>query len=890
VYPGTRLGPYEISARIGAGGMGEVYRARDTKLDRDVALKVLPPQVAADPERIARFEREAKTLAALNHQHIAAIYGVEESDGARALVMELVDGDTLADRIARGPIPLDEMVAIARQIAEALEAAHEQGIVHRDLKPANIKVRADGMVKVLDFGLAKLAERGPAESGHDVHDSPTITSPALMTGVGVLLGTAAYMSPEQASGKTADRRADIWSFGAVLFEMCAGRRAFAGDSTSDALASVLKLDPDWKALPATTPASIRTLIERCLTKDRRLRLQAIGEARIALERPTREMDVTRRPTRIPLVWAGLATVFATVALGLAVVHFRERPSSSDPVRFQIALPENATYPGFPPAAISPDGRQLAYFAAGSDGKRRMWVRTLDSLETKPLAGSEVESFAMPFWSPDSRYIAFAADGKLKKIAVAGGPAIFVCEIPPGPAPGGTWNQDDVILFTSTASVISGEISRVSAAGGVPSPVVRQGIFPVFLPDGKHFLYLGRGSQGGGLYVGSIDVEPQAQDSRRLLASAFAPVYGRSSDGSGYVLFPREGTLLAQPIDAQRLQLTGEPVPVAEQVGANGVLGAFSASANGTLMYVSGATGSRALWFDRQGKILGDAGEGGIQIALSPDGTRAATISSRSVSSDGGSNLWLLDVSRATRTRFTFGSGVDEGAVWSPDGSRIVFASARGDRIDLFQKAASGAGEERPLFESDEPKSPTSWSSDGRYLLFTSLNAKTKNDVWVLPPDGKGKPSPILHTPFNETHAFFSPDGQWLAYISDESGKNEAYVRRFVLSPSGEASPDEGRSLVSTNGAESVRWRRDGRELFYERPDGTIMSVVVATGPSFQANPPQPLFATNAIVGARYWEPTADGQRFLVGVLGGRTTPTPFTVVLNWTEDLKRERR
>jgi len=751
-------------------------------------------------------------------------------------------------------------------------------------------VRADGMVKVLDFGLAKLAERGPAESGHDVHDSPTITSPALMTGVGVLLGTAAYMSPEQASGKTADRRADIWSFGAVLFEMCAGRRAFAGDSTSDALASVLKLDPDWKALPAATPAAIRTLIERCLTKDRRLRLQAIGEARIALEHPTRETDVTLPPKRIPLVWAGLATVFASLTLGLAVVHFRERPAPSDPVRFQIALPENATYPGFPPFAISPDGRRLAYFAVGSDGKRRMWVRALDSLETKPLAGSELESFAVPFWSPDSRYIAFAADGKLKKIAIAGGPAIVVCEIPPGPVPGGTWNQDDVILVASTATITGGDILRVSAAGGVPSLVVRQGIFPVFLPDGKHFLYLGRGSQGSGIDVASIDVEPEKQDSKRLLASVFVPVYARSPEGSEYLLFPREGTLLAQPIDAQRLALTGQPVPVAEQVGANGVLGAFSASANGTLVYVSGGTDSRALWFDRQGKILGDAGEGGIQIALSPDGTRAATISSRSVSSGGGSSLWLLDVSRGTRTRFTSGSGVDDAAVWSPDGSRIVFASARGDRTDLFQKAASGAGEERPLFESDERKSPTSWSSDGRYLLFTSLNAKTKGDVWVLPLDGRGKPSPILRTAFNEGHAAFSPDGRWLAYISDESGKNEAYVRRFALSPSGESSRDEGRSLVSTNGAETVRWRRDGRELFYERPDGTIMSVVVATSSSFQANPPHALFATNGIVGARYWEPTADGQRFLVGVLGGRTTPTPFTVVLNWTEELKRVSR
>jgi serine/threonine protein kinase len=885
---GPRLGPHEIQSALGAGGMGEVYRARDTKLNRDVALKVLPETYALDPDHLARFKREAQVLAALNHPNIGAIYGFEESGDRQALVLELVEGPTLADRIRQGPIPLAEALAIAQQIAEALEAAHEQSVIHRDLKPANIKLRPDGTVKVLDFGLAKALEPTVAVAG-DVTASPTITSPAL-TQMRVILGTAAYMSPEQARGNRADRRADIWSFGAVLFEMLAGRKAFEGESASDTLSSVLKLDPDWRALPAPTPPAIRTLIERCLTKDRRQRLQAIGEARIALEHPPRATEVAPA-TRIRLLWPALAALFATLAAGVGVVHFRERLPLVEPVRFQIPLPENLTNQGLPPSAISPDGRQLAYFAVGSDGKRRLWIRALSSLETKPLAGSEVESIAIPFWSPDSRYVAFADDGKLKKIAIAGGPPTILCDVPPGPAPGGAWNQDDVVLFGINSGINSRDLSRVSATGGAPSLVVRQGIFPAFLPDGRHFLYLSfRGSRPPGVYLGSLDAVPEAQDARRLLASIFAPVYAPSSDGNGYVLFPREGTLLAQAFDARRLELKGEPVPIAEHVGAGGVLGAFSASANGTLVYMSGGTGIRAQWFDRRGTLLGDVGDGGPHIALSPDGARATT-TLMPTAGTASSNLWLLDLSRGRRTRFTLGSSRDADPVWSPDGRRIVFASSRGDRTDLFLKAADASGDEQVLIESGERKSPTSWSRDGRYLLFTSVNPKTKSDVWVLLLDGNRKPIPVLRTEFNETHAYFSPDARWMAYISDESGKNEAYVRRFVSPANAESPTGEGKWLVSSNGAETVRWRRDGKELFYEAPDGTIMTADVTSNPSlqstFQAGTPQPLFQTYGVEGGRYWDPSADGQRFLVSALGGRTGQTPFTVVLNWQVALKK---
>jgi len=897
--PGARIGAYETISLVGAGGMGEVYRARDTRLKREVALKVLPDTFAADPERMARFQREAEVLASLNHPNIAHIYGLE----AQALVMEFVDGHTLPC-----PLPIETALEYGRQIAEALEYAHDRGVIHRDLKPANIKLMARGapppraedrllerrlssadgdewIVKLLDFGLAKALD-SPTGLETDAANSPTLTLGA--TRLGVVLGTAAYMSPEQASGKSADRRADIWSFGAVLFEMLAGKKAFDGESASDTLASVLKLEPDWAALPAATPPAIRRLIERCLTKDRRQRLQAIGEARIALENPvsasTTAAAVPPR-ARSRFVWPAVAAFLAIAASAIAVVHFHERPPTIEPVRFEIPLPEGLTSPGFPPSAISPDGRQIAFLATGPDGKRRLYIRALSSLEAKPLAGSEVESLAIPFWSPDGRYLAYAADGKLKKIAIDGGPPTVLSDIAPGAAPGGAWNENGVILLGSSTR----ELVQVSASGGQPRPVVKQGVFPVFLPDGKHFVYLSFLLQAPGLYVGSLDAQPETQSAQRLLASVFAPVLGRTSNGETYLFFPREGTLLAQRLDINLLQLVGEPVPIADGVGAGGILGAFSASASGAVVYMRGTSDVLAQWRDRQGRVEADVGEGGIEIALSPDGTRAATMAMPTAGSQS-SNLWLLDLARGRRTRLTFGTSRDTDAVWSPDGSHIVFASARGDHTDLFEKRVDGADAGR-LVESNEVKSPTSWSSDGRFLFFTSANPKTKNDIWLLPFEGR-KPVPWLRTEFSESHGFFSPDGRWVAYISNESGKNEAYVRRFVP-PGQAASTADGKTLLSSNGAETVRWRRDGGELFYEAPDGTIMSVAIRSdaqsGDPLQPGSPQAMFPTASIVGGRYWDPTADGQRFLVGVLGGRAANTPFTVVLNWPAALKELR-
>jgi serine/threonine protein kinase len=542
---GARLGPYEILSAIGAGGMGEVYQAHDTKLGRDVAIKVLPEAFATDPERLARFKREARVLASLNHPHIAAIYGFEESDDVVALVLELVDGPTLADRIAQGAIALDEALPIARQIAEALEAAHEQGIIHRDLKPANIKLRSDGTVKVLDFGLAKLTEPVAASgtAAALLSQSPTITTPAMMTGVGMILGTAAYMSPEQAKGRPADKRSDVWAFGCVFYEMLTGKRAFEGDDVSDTLAAVLKGEPDWDTLPSSTPASIRKLIKRCLMKDRKQRLQAVGEARIALENPEQGEPAIVPGTapsasRLSWFWPSASAVFFVVAAVLAVVHFRETPMPAQTVRASITLPESSSVHSF---AVSSDGRSLV-IAATVNGKRQLWLRALDALQAQAMPFTEDASY--PFWSPDSRSIGFFAQGKLKRIAASGGPAQVVCEVPDGR--GGSWNREDVIVFASSAGS-PGTIQRIPASGGVPSDVTKTaGVlrFPVFLPDSRHFLYLvTRGSsEKDGVFLSALD----GKDNRRILADLSSVVFAPPASGNpiGHILIVRENTLMA----------------------------------------------------------------------------------------------------------------------------------------------------------------------------------------------------------------------------------------------------------------------------------------------------------------------------------------------------------
>jgi serine/threonine protein kinase/Tol biopolymer transport system component len=769
--PGTRIGVYEITAQIGEGGMGQVYRATDTKLKREVAVKILPPLLADDADRLARFQREAEVLASLNHPNIAGIYGIEESHGVRALVLELVEGDDLSQRIARGAIPLDETLLIVKQIAEALEAAHERGIVHRDLKPANIKVRLDGTVKVLDFGLARAMESTPA-SATTVSRSPTITTPA-MTHAGMILGTAAYMAPEQARGKVADRRADIWAFGCVLYEMLTGRRAFAGDEVSDVLASVLAREPDLVALPVNTPPSIRRLLRRCLEKDRNERLRDIGDARIEIRDALAGADPDASALRAPgavrssrerLAWLG-ALAALTLALGISLSWaLRPTPTASE-MRVDISTPPSTAPFSL---AISPDGRTIA-FVATAEGQSRLWLRSLESGSAAAVKGTDgAES---PFWSPDSRSVGFFADGKLSRLDVDGGSVRILAAAPGGQ--GGTWSRDDVILFASLGI----PISRVPATGGQPvtlSGLAQRGsdFSPQFLPDGRHFLYYVRGGpEARGVYVSDLE---KRLDARRLLDSDTGAVYA----SSGHLVFIRQDTLFAQQFDPIRLELTGNPFTVAEHAGVSPT--GPSVSSAGSIAYRTSSTGTKRqfVWFDRSGKALSQAGESVSTSLSSPslslDGQRVALY--RGV--NGNVDIWLLETKRGVFSRLTTDPADDVMPVWSPSGDRILFSSNRTGVPDLYQKSLAKGGSEELLLSTAEPKYATDWSADGRFVLFNSQHPTRSGDIWALPLDGNGKPFPIVQTSADEQRGQFSPDVRWFAFQSNESGRAEIYVQPF----------------------------------------------------------------------------------------------------------------
>jgi eukaryotic-like serine/threonine-protein kinase len=921
LVPGAKLGPYEIQSPLGAGGMGEVYRARDAKLARDVALKVLPAAFSADTQRMGRFEREAQVLASMNHPNIAGIYGLEESGALRALVMELVEGNTLAERLNAGRVPLDEALSIAKQIAEALEYAHERGIIHRDLKPANIKITPDGQVKVLDFGLAKALDptlSGSASSGSGgIYDSPLQNSPtltALATQAGMILGTAAYMSPEQARGKSVDRRADIWAFGCVLFEMFSGKRIFAGETVSDTLAAVIMKDPEWDALPETLPAPIQKLIRRCLTKDPKQRLRDIGEARIAIEdalagvgadprvRPPEGAGIAAPlpPQRRLLPW-GVAAVAVLTAVALAIVHFGKPSTPQHAIRSTIMPPENSTFATLGSfgggAVISPDGTRLVVPVRDGSGKFSLWVRQLDSLTLQKLEGTEDAKY--PFWSADSRFVGFFVQGKLKKIDVTGGPAQTVCDAPSGR--GGTWNRNDVIVFAP--DIYSG-LASVPAAGGTATPFVpldksRQQAslrWPAFLPDGKHFLYWGGDPGNGtaaetnGIYVASTD----GKDSEFLLKANSDAVYSPP----GYLLFIREQTLMAQPFDASGLKLAGNAFPIAEQVAnpESFQLGFFSASQNGELIYQTGdPTQGQIFSLDANGKTLGSVGEPGAyyHIQLSPDGRQLAeTVNSDQVK---GSDIWLIDLARGVRTRFTFDPKDDDTPVFSPDGSRIVFSSTRNGPSDLFIKDSSGAGTEQALLKSDDDKAPTDWSKDGKYIAFVQLSNKGKRnaDIWILPLVGDKKPFPFLKTEFNEGSGVFSPDSHWLAYESDESGKSETYVAPFNAaegSAAGGSGLPGGKWQVSQGGGAIPTWSQDGKTLYFLGPDNKLMQAdVTSKGSAIAVGIPREVFQapfSPAGAGSRIYDVTAGGQRFYI--IGTKeTAPVPLTLVTNWAAGLKK---
>ena len=904
---GSKFGPYEVLQPLGAGGMGEVYRARDSKLARDVAIKVLPEIFARDADRMARFGREAKVLAALDHSNIASIYGLEDSGNTHALVMQLAEGPTLADRIAQGPIPLEDALRIAKQICEALEYAHEKGIVHRDLKPANIKVAADGAVKILDFGLAKAMdiEMTPEE----ISNSPTLSR--MATQAGVLLGTAAYMSPEQAKGKSVDRRADIWAFGCVLYEMLTGKMAFPGETVTDTLAAVIRADPDWSQLPRSTPARVQVLLQRCLQKDPKQRMQAIGDARISIDEilsgapDAAQVGAATAPVwRRVMPWSVAALLFIAL-VSLAVVYFREAPTApAGLVRFTIPLPQTKTSALAIPFSLSPDGRQLAFEAERPDGHYGLWMRSLDSLEAHPLPGAEFSSNAISifFWSPDSRYVAFSDGGELKKVDVSGGPAQTLCGIN-GILVGGTWNSTGAIVFGTVRGGPIG-LMQVSDNGGTATPVTSVDSsrketfhgFPVFLPDGRHFLYF-RGSEApenSGIYIGSLDAKPAEQSLKRLLSDTSQPAYVPPSDGRpGYVLFVRDRVLLAQPFDARRLELTGDPVPLAEQVGSFQRYAYFSTSTSGAMVYRTGLGGiSHLTWFDRQGRVLGTAGDPSAYdtISLSPDGTRAVVSRGDDPSNPSIETLWLVDFSRGTSTRFTFGSSSAILGAWSPDGSRIIYGSRSAGEYDLYQKLASGVTGEDVLLKSTDDKWPTDWSRDGRFLLYQSAGqapAGAKEDLWVLPLEGDKKPFLFEGTGPTSDNGHFSPDGHLVAYASDESGRNEVYVRTFSPVSAADSGNMGGKWLISTAGGNEPRWRGDGKELYYIAPDGTLMSVDISESPVFRAGVPKPLFQAppySGYVSENHWDVTRDGQRFL---FAEQDVQAPFTVVLNWPSLLKK---
>ncbi|HKE20778.1 MAG TPA: protein kinase, partial [Bryobacteraceae bacterium] len=883
---------------LGAGGMGEVYRARDTRLKREVALKMLPEAFANDLARMARFQREAEVLASINHPNIAHLYGFEE----RALVMELVEGETLT-----APLPLDTALNYARQIAEALEYAHEKGVIHRDLKPANIKVTQEGVVKLLDFGLAKAIE-GQAVAVGDPAISPTLTVGA--TQAGTILGTAAYMSPEQAAGKPADRRADIWSFGAVLYEMLAGKRAFAGESISETLASVLKAEPDWGALPAATPAPIVKLLRRCLTKDRKHRLQAVGDARIELESPIAEETArTTAPSqsRLGVVATGAAGLFFAIAAALAFIHFREKQPEAEVMRFQISAPGSSdalTYP-----IVSPNGRMIAFMPSDQSVVRSiLWVRPVDSVDARPLPGTE--SVGAPFWSPDSRFLAFYQNGKLKKVDVSGGTPQTLCDVT-GNWRSGDWSRDGVILFGS----VGHGLMRVSDSGGPTSPVTSLDpswhedfhASPSFLADGRHFVYYrdAIGADNRGVYVGSLDAKPEQQKPTRV-ASTRPAVYVPSTDpDTGYLLFQQEDALMAQRFDNRRLSVSGHAVLLA--AGLPHPIGhpRFSASETGVLAYFTGSMSplTQLTWFDRGGRNLENVGEPGPQnsVVLSPDGSRAAVSEAAApwvslwdrfgqgyLPTSPDFDIWVRDFAHRTRERITTDPSAHWMAVWSPDGARLAFAIRTTGSIGIYQKTSNGVGNEEVLLKSDALLYPYDWSPDGRFLVY-GIPSGSHYDLWYLPVTGDDRqPKAYLQSQFSQTQAQFSPDGRFVAYTSDENGRSEIYVRPFP-------NASGGRWLVSTNGGTQPRWRRDGKELFYISADSKMMAAGVTTTPEFKKlDDPKALFTVPVLGGGsatnvfRY-DVSRDGQRFLIDASATETAATrpPVTIVLNWQALLKR---
>jgi serine/threonine protein kinase/Tol biopolymer transport system component len=941
---GTQLGPYEILGPLGVGGMGEVYRARDTKLGREVALKVLPAAFASDPERMARFRREAQVLASLNHPNIAAVYGLEDgtlptdkpvevhldpnsssrapvvvSGEPPALVMELVEGPTLSERLRQRRIELEDSLPIARQIAEGLEAAHDRGIIHRDLKPANIKIRPDAVVKILDFGLAKAIQGDPSSS--DLQNSPTISYMSTMAGV--ILGTAAYMSPEQAKGKPLDRRTDVWSFGCVLFEMLSGKQAFVGETSSDILADVIRGEPRWQELPESTPPRLSELLRRCLQKDPKQRLQAIGEARIAVEQTLAELMVAANPSStgtapapsgiaapasspsvinpasqifappptaatvaaapptkniLPTI---VALFFAALASWFAYNYFAHLPKPAPAIVTQLLPPDGETfalrgnYAG--PPVLSPDGRFLAFVAATKDGVRHLWIRPLADPKLQMIANSD--GATEPFWSPDSHSVAYFAAGKMYRVDVAGGSPRVVTDA--SNSRGGAWSPSGTILYGPNPAL---GLWTVPDSGGAGQPFTKPEAivhtpnrrWPQFLPDGKHFLCFARSdvsASESGVFAGSLDGGPL----KLVLHSDSSAVYAPP----GYLLYVQGGVLVGQKFDARTLSVSGEPLPLAQHAEVNSIVyrGIVTASDNGILVYGtgSGEQGSYSInWADREGKILGTVGDPAeySDPRISHDGTKLAVSID---TGEGGNNIWVIDLVHGTRNRVTFGNGINAGSTWSPDDKSLIFSSGRGGIYQLYQQPADGSGEAKRLTDSTTTEIAGYWSRDGKYLAYTVPNPTSgANQIWILPLTGGAKPYPFIQGNYEALNPAISPDSKWLAFTSNETGHNEIYVVPLA--------GGAGKWQISSGGGIEPRWSAAGDEIAYISPDGDLMAASIdSSANSIRVGNVAKLLhvgETSALTIFRY-DVSPDSKRFLVLTVGTQAHTDPLTIVTNW---------
>ncbi|MBI4469562.1 MAG: serine/threonine-protein kinase [Acidobacteria bacterium] len=897
------IGPYQLTARLGTGGMGDVYLARDSRLGRQVALKLLPKYFINDQERVRRFQQEALAASALSHPNVATIYETGEAEGRIYIAMEFVEGTTLDAKITGRSLETSEILDVGLQVASALVKAHAKGIIHRDIKPGNILVTAEGHVKVVDFGLAKVnrTEQPPVMGDRCF---PATTEP------GVLMGTVTYMSPEQALGRTVDQRTDLFSLGVVLYEMATGRPPFSGATRTETIDQILHTQPEAIArFNYTIPAALEQIVRKCLEKEPDQRYQSARELQIDPRNLKRDLE-SGAPDSAPMtlgmasgrgrkreriVWITVAAALLLLTLALALAYFQRAPVEVRAVRSFILPPEDSgMVPPFFPAqvTVSPDGLHLAFVATTAAGKQLLWVRSLDTLSAQALAGTEAAE--LPFWSPDSRALGFFADQKLKKIELSSGPPITLCDAPAYYGGyGGTWGRNGVIVFAK----LGGGLARVSAAGGDvgtatlvdPAHGETTHRWPYFLPDGRHFLYLGMRSGAGDSGLGTIYATSlESKESKRLLEVSSNVAYAQ-----GYLLFLREGTLMAQRFDVERLETVGDALPVAEQVNyASGEgRGVFSVSQNGFLAYqVSGLKPeSQLTWFNRQGEKLGVLGDPGQydNHRLSPDGKRLSVCSLDPLTRT--RDIWIYEVASGLRTRFTLDAATERISTWSLDGSYIIFNSNRNGYFDLYQKASGGVGGDEPILESNVDKFPISCSPDGRFLIYHIGHPTTGRDLWVLPlsddresTTSRKEPFPFVQTEFVERFGQFSPDGRWIAYDSNESGRFEVYVAPFP--------GPGGKRRISLSGGEVPRWRGDGKEIFYEAQvagQDTLMAAELnGAGGTMEVCVGRPLFNFRW-GGSGPYDVTPDGQRFLVNMRVGLKTPPPITLVQNWTADLKR---